>query len=666
MQIFHDFYTQSFVLSFLELLWRAPEILRDQLSCCSKGTQKGDVYSFGIILYEILGRCGPWGNINLSPSEIIKRVITRTFGMEPFRPNLDVISSQVEQTENNRCCGGNEDTTETIRDSCLQVMLSAWAENPDERPDFKTIRTRLQPIKKGMKNNIMDNMLELMERYTNNLEALVDERTDQLVEEKKKTEALLYDMLPKPVADQLRKGSKIEAESFDCVTIFFSDIVGFTNMSAVSTPLQVVELLNDLYTLFDSIIDSYDVYKVETIGDSYMVASGLPIRNGDLHGAEIASMALSLLDAVQKFTIRHLPNDRLIMRCGIHSGPVCAGVVGLKMPRYCLFGDTVNTASRMETTSLPLKIHCSEGFKNVLDQIGGYELVERGVIAVKGKGDMKTFWLVGQSEESYPNKRKSLLNRSKSHDHPGNYNYIQEVFSSKEERQVRKQMRQESCSGFRSRNAMSVGAEYLKKRRERLKNQPSSSSMKRSSSHDKDGDVSLYLLINRKSASTTTSTGHHPLSPEHPLDASVWIERRNSSTDLDCVPGSQPAKLDLKMNDPHLLQLNIGKDMVQDLERSEELLLLQPAIRLSRNILCEEEDEMEGRRKESGNNLSPSQEKMNNLTRVNPVQKMVQFDLKELILKRVASFPIVADSHNIPRSESVPFLRQGHSSNIQV
>ena len=172
-------------------------------------------------------------------------------------------------------------------------MLSAWAENPDERPDFKTIRTRLQPIKKGMKNNIMDNMLELMERYTNNLEALVDERTDQLVEEKKKTEALLYDMLPKPVADQLRKGSKIEAESFDCVTIFFSDIVGFTNMSAVSTPLQVVELLNDLYTLFDSIIDSYDVYKVETIGDSYMVASGLPIRNGDLHGAEIASMALS-------------------------------------------------------------------------------------------------------------------------------------------------------------------------------------------------------------------------------------------------------------------------------------------------------------------------------------------------------------------------------------
>ena len=110
---FMIFYPQSFVLnfSFLELLWRAPEILRDQLSCCSKGTQKGDVYSFGIILYEILGRCGPWGNMNLSPSEIIKRVITRTFGMEPFRPNLDVISSQVEQTENNRCCGGNEDTS---------------------------------------------------------------------------------------------------------------------------------------------------------------------------------------------------------------------------------------------------------------------------------------------------------------------------------------------------------------------------------------------------------------------------------------------------------------------------------------------------------------------------------------------------------------------------
>lgn len=603
-----------------------------------------------------MGRCGPWGNTNLSPSEIIKRVITRTFGIEPFRPNLEVISGQVE-TEN-RCCNGIEDATETIRDSCLQVMTSAWVESPDERPDFKTIRTRLQPIKKGMKNNIMDNMLDLMERYTNNLEALVDERTDQLVEEKKKTEALLYDMLPKPVADQLRKGSKIEAESFDCVTIFFSDIVGFTNMSALSTPLQVVELLNDLYTLFDSIIESYDVYKVETIGDSYMVASGLPIRNGDLHGAEIASMALNLLDSVHKFTIRHLPNDRLVMRVGIHSGPVCAGVVGLKMPRYCLFGDTVNTASRMETTSLPLKIHCSEGFKKVLDKIGGYELVERGLIEVKGKGSMKTFWLNGQSEDCYPNRRNKVLNRDQSFQQTTTYNYLHDVFTTREEHQVRKQMKQESFSGFRSRNAMSVGAEYLKKRRERIKNQPSSSnSMKRSSSHDKDGDVSLYLLINRKSASTTTSTGHSLSTTDHPLDASVWVERRNSSTEIDCIP--LPTKHDFKSNNAYRYKVMNGA--IQD---SQDLLSIQPKICLAGNIL-QEEDDFERRKKTVENNLSRQHVKSINLTHVNPVQKMVQFDLKELILKRVASFPIVADARKFPRSESVPFLRDSEN-NTQV
>jgi len=128
-------------------------------------------------------------------------------------------------------------------------------------------------------------------------------------------------------------------------------------------------LLNDLYTCFDSIIDNFDVYKVETIGDAYMVnnkgirglfshalhpslfkvVSGLPVRNGNLHAREIARMSLKLREAVMSFKIRHRPNEQLKLRIGIHTGPCCAGVVGVKMPRYCLFGDTVNTASRMES-----------------------------------------------------------------------------------------------------------------------------------------------------------------------------------------------------------------------------------------------------------------------------------------------------------------------------
>ncbi|XP_052127251.1 guanylate cyclase 32E-like, partial [Frankliniella occidentalis] len=376
-------------------LWRAPELLR--AGGCpgphwghgghhsghhvghGRGTQKGDVYSFGILLYEIIGRAGPWGRTTLPDEEVVARVVAPPLpGQQPFRPDLRALEV--------------EGTAEYV----LRCMEACWSEDPEQRPDIRLVRVKLKEMQAGLKPNIFDNMLSIMEKYAYNLEGLVQERTNQLSEEKKKTEALLHRMLPKTVTEALKRGDPVEAESFDCVTIYFSDIVGFTELSAVSTPLQVVDLLNDLYTCCDSIISHYDVYKVETIGDAYMVASGLPVRNGDRHAGEIASMALRILSRIRRFEVRHRQGEPLQLRIGIHSGHCVAGVVGLAMPRYCLFGDTVNTASRMESSGLPHRIHISEATHALLQRLGGYHCEERGVIPVKGKGNMRTWWLVSE------------------------------------------------------------------------------------------------------------------------------------------------------------------------------------------------------------------------------------------------------------------------------
>ncbi|KAM4014864.1 uncharacterized protein ACNLHF_001600 [Anomaloglossus baeobatrachus] len=242
-------------------------------------------------------------------------------------------------------------------------------------------------------------MTEWIQNYARNLK----ERTEDLKKERRLAEDLLHQMLPKSVAKQLRRNKHVEAESYDQVTIFFSDIVGFTSISASCTPLQVVEMLNNLYVCFDSRIESYNVYKVETIGDAYMVVSGLPERSNEKHADEIAKMSLDLVAAVRQVIIPHMPSERLQLRVGVHSGPCVAGVVGYKMPRYCLFGDTVNTASRMESTSLPQKIHISSATYQVLLIDNAYEIEPRGEIEVKGKGKMKTYWLIGNKNYSVQN-----------------------------------------------------------------------------------------------------------------------------------------------------------------------------------------------------------------------------------------------------------------------
>ena len=209
---------------------------------------------------------------------------------------------------------------------------------------------------------------------------------------KAKASDLLSQMLPKSVSKQLLEGSKVAPQSFECVTVFFMDVVGFDTITTSIHPLGLVTLLNELYRTVDKVIETYDVYKVETVGDTYVCVSGLPAVN-TTHAGELATMALHLLHQISKFKLQAHPDLQIKVRIGLNSGPVVAGVIGSKMPRYCLFGDTVNTASRMESNSEAMKIHASETTYALLKATNRFVCSERGEIEVKGKGKMKTYWV---------------------------------------------------------------------------------------------------------------------------------------------------------------------------------------------------------------------------------------------------------------------------------
>ncbi|NWI92820.1 GUC2C protein, partial [Pitta sordida] len=364
-------------------LWTAPEHLRH-----ADVSQKGDVYSYGIIAQEIILRRETFytGHCRDSKEKLYRVESGR--GVKPFRPDL---------------------TLETVGERQMEVytlVKSCWEEDPEKRPDFKKIESTLAKIFSnfhGQTNeSYMDTLIRRLQLYSRNLEHLVEERTELYKAERDRADRLNFMLLPRPVVKSLKETGLVEPELFEEVTIYFSDIVGFTTLCKYSTPMEVVDMLNDIYKNFDHILDHHDVYKVETIGDAYMVASGLPNRNGNRHAVDISMMALDILSFMGSFELRHLPGLPVWIRIGIHSGPCAAGVVGIKMPRYCLFGDTVNTASRMESTGLPLRIHVSGSTINILKRTDcQFQYEVRGETYLKGRGTEITYWLTGTEKKKY-------------------------------------------------------------------------------------------------------------------------------------------------------------------------------------------------------------------------------------------------------------------------
>ena len=281
----------------------------------------------------------------------------------------------------------------TCSEGWLGLIYKCWDEQPDMRPSFNDVLVTINQIHRYKNLDLVDNMIKRLERYTFTLEERVEQRSREIQSEKNKADMLVRELLPPSVAESLALGHKVEPEAFDNSTIFFSDIVGFTRISSEATPMQIVIMLNDMYTLFDDIAHVFDVYKVATIGDAYMVTSGVPIRNGDRHAREICNLAVALLDGISDFPIPHLPGEHLCMRIGVHSGPCVAAVVGTKMPRYLLFGETVDIAAKMESGGEPMRIHISETTQVLVTHLHNMQTKERGKMQIKGKGDITTYWL---------------------------------------------------------------------------------------------------------------------------------------------------------------------------------------------------------------------------------------------------------------------------------
>jgi adenylate cyclase len=222
-----------------------------------------------------------------------------------------------------------------------------------------------------------------------------DRALNQVSVERDKSENLLLNILPKEIAPRLKGNHATIADSYECASILFADIVNFTPWSAELPADEMVEMLNEIFSYFDSLLDTYGVEKIRTIGDNYMCAAGVPIPRPD-HAQTLARMALEMREYVRRCPPRN--GKHLNFRIGINSGPLVAGVIGTKKFVYDLWGDPVNVAARMESHSVPGKI-----------QIGyaTYQLIRneficepRGIVEVKGKGKMATWFLVSERKRA--------------------------------------------------------------------------------------------------------------------------------------------------------------------------------------------------------------------------------------------------------------------------
>eukprot|EP01135_Chromosphaera_perkinsii_P009638 Nk52_evm88s1810 gene=Nk52_evmTU88s1810 len=354
---------------FVRKYWMAPEHAKEGQVIGFNGSQKGDVYSFGIIVQEIITRELPYAESDLEPNDIVRRVVKMN-----MRPEI---------------------TAETPGE-LAELMKTCWETDPEMRPDFshcfKEVK-RMNPSKSG---SVMDNMAKILEKYIAGLKETIAVNTEQLMDKKAMSEELLYELLPSVVAEKLVRGDPVEPCVYPNASILFSDIVGFATVCDRKNAKQVVTFLNDIYDHFDKILLDHDCFKIETIGDTYMVVSGCPKANGRNHAIELTDLAMNCMSEMSSMKVKHSKNHELKLRVGVHSGQLTGGVVGLKIPRFVVFGAAVHQGARVESHAPPQTILVSSTTKEILDSIGGFHFEKFDEIPAKKGKPIETFKIMGR------------------------------------------------------------------------------------------------------------------------------------------------------------------------------------------------------------------------------------------------------------------------------
>jgi adenylate cyclase len=277
-----------------------------------------------------------------------------------------------------------------------QKLMDAVKEISSGNYNFQTTVSGTDEI--GILGSAIDTMAENLSKAIDQANQKTDEalhQAEKLNEERGNSERLLNNILPAIIAERLRKGESMIAETFPEVTILFADIVGFTELSARLGPREIVNMLNDVFGRFDKLVVEHKLEKIKTIGDCYMVVGGIPERD-PLHCQKVADFAFDSLRAFDDYAADF--SQPLSIRMGMHTGTVVAGVVGTQKFSYDLWGDVVNIASRYESTGKPNKIHISDSVR--LRLADDFDFEEAGEVELKGKGRVKSWFLIGRNKHS--------------------------------------------------------------------------------------------------------------------------------------------------------------------------------------------------------------------------------------------------------------------------